>query len=796
MKKILLYFAIFALAFTPVALCAQHLFEIVQNDLSKEKLTQLQNKIAQSEISTLTLTKNNEDNHVYSFSLPSAKNKKIIILNEQTGKHVTIIPVEETRNEFQLAPFFIKEMEHGALGDAAYYLVINVVSDVSVEKVYSVAASNDEVYIPQFFFRKNEEVKEALPKDRQILGIYKQKPRLILAYPDDPELLSYAAQYEEAMSYYVYLYKLPDGTLCTYDEHFNPIPGNSAVTINGPLQFTLTGNLNTTQKPPTEYALSLWSQKLAGTVPVKINVDSKNLQNPNVIGQSWQMTMAQNTGQVPTSPTETWYPGSLWNQLVGFPQIAGYNIKLEMNSQFSFYYGITGNPSGSQIDWVTTMLHEVNHGLGFFPICQSNGSYYANNNTQNPGIFDRQLFQGTNGPCLTDLNQSERAALMKSNNLYAGAPDSYLLAAHGSRVKMYAPTSYQSGSSCSHWDSYQSFTTFMKYYIDWGWKWETITTREVGILKDIGWKEPDPNAIYVTFNSNGGEGTMSQQQFVIGVAQNLTPNTFTKPGYSFTKWNTNQNGTGTSYQDGQSITINSGLTLYAQWEARNFTLTFSPGTGGSVDIPSKEVTFDKPIGSLPTAERPGYQFQGWRIGTTDINENYIYIFPQNETASAKWLMITYTITASATPGGKISPSGSVVVQEGSDKTYLITPDPDFWLEVLLIDDESVSTVLEYEFKNVTQSHTIHAVFTPLGIHDNLLENYIQIFPNPTTGQLIVQSSKFKVQSIEVFDVYGRKVLLPSLSVLWSYDLTVLQAGIYFLKIETENGTITKKIIKL
>jgi len=76
---------------------------------------------------------------------------------------------------------------------------------------------------------------------------------------------------------------------------------------------------------------------------------------------------------------------------------------------------------------------------------------------------------------------------------------------------------------------------------------------------------------------------------------------------------------------------------------------------------------------------------------------------------------------------------------------------------------------------------------------------ITVYPNPTTGKFNVQSSMFKVQSVEIFDVYGRKVYEDSnscgLTVLRSYDLTVFPAGIYFLKITTETGIVTKKIIK-
>ena len=75
---------------------------------------------------------------------------------------------------------------------------------------------------------------------------------------------------------------------------------------------------------------------------------------------------------------------------------------------------------------------------------------------------------------------------------------------------------------------------------------------------------------------------------------------------------------------------------------------------------------------------------------------------------------------------------------------------------------------------------------------------IRIFPNPTTGEFKVQEfNSSKVQGIEIFDIYGRKFFEQKeiLTVLQSYDLTGFPAGIYFIKITTETGIITKKIIK-
>ena len=75
----------------------------------------------------------------------------------------------------------------------------------------------------------------------------------------------------------------------------------------------------------------------------------------------------------------------------------------------------------------------------------------------------------------------------------------------------------------------------------------------------------------INFNTNGGTGSMPSQTLSYGETDNLTTNTFTRKGYRFIEWNTQSDGTGTSYTDSQSIsnlsTTNGGIViLYAQWE--------------------------------------------------------------------------------------------------------------------------------------------------------------------------------------------------------------------------------------
>jgi len=298
------------------------------------------------------------------------------------------------------------------------------------------------------------------------------------------------------------------------------------------------------------------------------------------------------------------------------------------------------------------MLHEVTHGLGFFPTCNQNGQFTyvtVNQNGENvsyttpyPGIFDRQLFQGLTGPCLTDLTQSERKTLTVSNNLYAGAPGSNLLAANaGVRVKIYAPTTYSSGSSNSHWDNSVSFKTFMKHSIGKGSSnaLHNFNARKLGLLFDLGWTQPvpDPNTRWVTFKNNVDEEDIYTQQFLPGIEKKLKPCLFKREGYTFVNWNTKQDGNGTSYEERELLTVSQDLILYAQWEANIYTLTFSPN-GGTVTPTSKQVTFDTPIGPLPIPEREGWKFEEWRISNVAITEETIWDFISNRTATARWIL--------------------------------------------------------------------------------------------------------------------------------------------------------------
>lgn len=77
--------------------------------------------------------------------------------------------------------------------------------------------------------------------------------------------------------------------------------------------------------------------------------------------------------------------------------------------------------------------------------------------------------------------------------------------------------------------------------------------------------DSNPTEYTLTFNANGGTGTMNPQTAEDGAEITISQNAFTYDGYDFTGWNTVAGGTGTSYADGAKITLTENLTLYAKW---------------------------------------------------------------------------------------------------------------------------------------------------------------------------------------------------------------------------------------
>ncbi|MGC8763048.1 MAG: hypothetical protein ACP5VN_05360, partial [Acidobacteriota bacterium] len=74
--------------------------------------------------------------------------------------------------------------------------------------------------------------------------------------------------------------------------------------------------------------------------------------------------------------------------------------------------------------------------------------------------------------------------------------------------------------------------------------------------------------------------------------------------------------------------------------------------------------------------------------------------------------VLFTITATAGPGGAVSPSGAVSVPQGGSQAFTVTPDPGHHTTDVLVDGTSVGPVASYTFTDVQADHTLAASFAP------------------------------------------------------------------------------------
>lgn len=162
----------------------------------------------------------------------------------------------------------------------------------------------------------------------------------------------------------------------------------------------------------------------------------------------------------------------------------------------------------------------------------------------------------------------------------------------------------------------------------------SITLTASDILYAV-WKA---NTYTVSYNANGGSGAPSNQTKTYGVTLTLSNTKPTRTGYTFSAWNTAQNGSGTSYAPGGSYTANAAVTLYAQWTVNAYVVTFD-AQGGSVTPASKSVTYGQPYGSLPVPVRAGYRFDGWftaATGGTQVTAETVVTVTAAQTLYAHW----------------------------------------------------------------------------------------------------------------------------------------------------------------
>jgi hypothetical protein len=134
------------------------------------------------------------------------------------------------------------------------------------------------------------------------------------------------------------------------------------------------------------------------------------------------------------------------------------------------------------------------------------------------------------------------------------------------------------------------------------------------------------------------------------------------------------------------------------------------GIGAVLESPAEKPHAYGTLVILTATPALGWHFVGWS-GDLSGGANPVGLtMDGGRTVTATFEIDTFTIAASASGNGSISPTGDATVACGSDLTFIITPNAHNHIADVLVDGTSVGAVGSYTFANVTVGHTIQAAF--------------------------------------------------------------------------------------
>ena len=292
-------------------------------------------------------------------------------------------------------------------------------------------------------------------------------------------------------------------------------------------------------------AVDIWSNHLTSSVPIRVQAEFASL-GTNVLGSAGPNL----TANFPNAPqANVFYPFALADALAGqdLNPAQGaffYDIVSTFNSTYgSFYFGTDGNTPNNQIDFVSVVLHELGHGLGFIGSgalddgrgqaeCTGTvgngcwGYFDSGGSTQffAPVAFDT-FIEDASGRRFTDRSVypnpgSALGDLLQSQDLFLNSPN--VVRIYGRRGPIWAPAPFELGSSFSHWDEVvirNSSAALMTPSLSRGESYQDPGDITCALFLDLGWTLGDGCQLLTV---DGEEGAAVARASLVAAGPNPT----------------------------------------------------------------------------------------------------------------------------------------------------------------------------------------------------------------------------------------------------------------------------------
>ncbi len=260
-----------------------------------------------------------------------------------------------------------------------------------------------------------------------------------------------------------------------------------------------------------QFAASIWGAYLDTNVPIDVKAQFNPLScsnNSGVLGSAGTTNIFRDfpNAQFPN----TWYSVALANKRAGDDLLpTGAEINATFNSTVNnsagclggerFYYGFDNSTPPGTVNLLVVLLHEMGHGLGFQSFANGSTGALAGGF---PDVYTRNMFDRSTGKYWYEMTDAERqTSALNSNNVLWDGPNVKMASgsltagrdtANG-RVMLFTPSTFQQGSSVSHWSTAASPNLLMEPNINFGLPINLDLTRQQ--MRDVGWYSDSSAAV-------------------------------------------------------------------------------------------------------------------------------------------------------------------------------------------------------------------------------------------------------------------------------------------------------------
>lgn len=265
----------------------------------------------------------------------------------------------------------------------------------------------------------------------------------------------------------------------------------------------------------------------------------------------------------------------------------------------------------------------------------------------------------------------------------------------------------------------------------------------------------------IKYYTNGGTGNTITDTKKSGGSYTFRKNTtYTRKGYTLSKWNTEKNGSGTSYACGKKITVKKSYKVYAIWSANSYTVTFNSQGGNS--IASKKVTYAGTYGALATPQKQGYTFDGWytaATGGTKISSTTKVTILKDQVLYAHWVAKKFTVTFDSQGGTGVA--GKTVTYAGTYGTLTVPQKKGYTFIGWYTAITGGKQILASDKVTVVSNHTLFAHWTENTYKLVFVSNYPDEVGKKEDMCIFRRNLKYSVayhfDDIIIFDAQGYHV---------------------------------------